>query len=177
MDIHVTASPGAHIGRLRFGELDFSCALGRAGIILSKREGDGGTPSGTFALRELRYRADRVAAPRTILKAHAIEPDDGWCDASSDPAYNRPVKLPHHASAETLWRADHLYDIVVPLGYNDDPVMPGAGSAIFFHLAKEEGASLGPTEGCVALRLADMLDVLGRVTGETRMTITLASAA
>ncbi len=87
------------------------------------------------------------------------------------------MKLPYPASAETLWREDHLYDLIVPLGYNDDPVRPGAGSAIFFHLAKEDGSGLAATEGCVALRLADMLHVLAHVTPETRMIVELASAA
>ncbi len=54
-----------------------------------------------------------------------------------------------------LWRADHVYDLIVPLGYNDDPVVPGKGSAIFMHVAKPDYA---PTEGCVALALPDLLD-------------------
>ena len=50
--------------------------------------------------------------------------------------YNRLVKLPYAASHEELWRDDHLYDLVVVLGFNDDPVVPGKGSAIFLHLAR-----------------------------------------
>ncbi len=171
MDIFVIAAPGATVGRLRFGDLDLPCALGRAGIVAAKREGDGGTPAGRFALRALYYRADRLVTPRCVLRARPIAPDDGWCDASADLAYNRPVKLPHGASAETLWRADHLYDLVVPLGYNDDPVVPGAGSAIFFHLAKTEDETLAATEGCVALPLADMRVVLAQIGADTHMTI------
>ena len=177
MDIHVTAAPGAHLGRLRFGDLDFPCALGRSGIVTAKREGDGGTPAGRFALRELRWRADRLAPPATALRRRETAKEDGWCDAPSDPAYNRPITLPYAASTETLWREDHLYDIVVPLGYNDDPVVAGAGSAIFLHIAKQEGESFGATEGCVALRLADMLALLARITPEAFMDIAPASAA
>lgn len=173
--IHVSGRAGAHEGTLRVGGDVFRCALGRTGIVAAKREGDGATPAGRFALRELLFRPDRLAPPPTLLTCKAIAPNDGWCDAASDPAYNRPVKLPYAASAETLWRGDHLYDLVVPLGYNDDPVLPGAGSAIFFHLAKEEeGGGLGATEGCVALRLPDMLSVLARITSGTRMEVELA---
>lgn len=159
------------------GAESFPCALGRSGIVTDKREGDGGTPVGSFALRGLLFRPDRLIPPDTKLPVQPIAADDGWCDALADKAYNRPVKLPYPASAETLWREDHLYDLIVPLGYNDDPVISGAGSAIFFHLAKDEGDGLGATEGCVALRLTDMLQVLARVTPQTRMIVELGSAA
>jgi L,D-peptidoglycan transpeptidase YkuD (ErfK/YbiS/YcfS/YnhG family) len=131
------------------------CALGRGGVIAAgrKREGDGASPLGDWPLRRLLYRPDRGAAPKTKLAATAIAPDDGWCDAPQDPAYNRPVSHPYPASAERLWREDHLYDLMVVLGYNDDPVVAGAGSAIFLHMAKPDYA---PTEGCVALARNDL---------------------
>ena len=172
--IEVTAPRGATLGRLHIAGATFTCTLGRAGIVTEKREGDGGTPIGTFALHELRYRPDRLAAPESPLVTLATAPDDGWCDAPGDPAYNRFVKRPYSASTETLWRDDHLYDIAVMLGYNDAPVIAGAGSAIFFHLAKDAGGILQPTEGCVALRLEDMRTVLKRIAPDTRMTISLA---
>ena len=56
-----------------------------------------------------------------------------------------------------MWRDDRLYDLVVVLGHNDDPVVPGAGSAIFMHVA---GPDYPPTEGCVALSRADLEAVL-----------------
>lgn len=170
-DIHVTAAPGATRGRLRFLGDEFVCALGRSGIVPAKREGDGGTPAGTFPLRGLRYRPDRLARPQTLLAASPLARDDGWCDAPADAKYNCPVRLPYPASAETMWRDDHLYDLVVMLGYNDDPARPGAGSAIFFHLANAIGNVLQPTEGCVALALGDMMTVLARVMPATRMAI------
>ncbi|MCF8470035.1 MAG: L,D-transpeptidase family protein [Parvibaculum sp.] len=159
-EILVTAPPRSSLGVLDIGGRRYPCALGRAGLVDSKREGDGGTPLGRFVLRELRYRQDRLTAPAAALPLIPISPDDGWCDAPDDPAYNRPVRLPYPASAETMWRADHLYDLVVVLGQNDDPVVPGAGSAIFFHLARESGGVLQPTEGCVALKPDDMREVL-----------------
>lgn len=170
-EILVTAAPGSTTGILTAGIERFECSLGRTGILHEKHESDGGTPAGIFPLRALRFRADRLAAPETALPATAMEADDGWCDAPDDPNYNRPVKHPYPASAEKMWREDHLYDLVVILGQNDDPVMPGAGSAIFFHLAKEMEAGLRPTEGCVALRLPDMLKVLARCGPDTLMRI------
>ena len=124
------------------------CALGRGGVRIDKREGDGATPTGAFPLRRLLYRADRLARPVTGLPAEAIRADDGWCDDPKDPAYNRPVRLPFAASHEKLWRDDALYDLVAVIGHNDDPPVPGRGSAIFLHVASPD---LAPTEGCIAL--------------------------
>ncbi|HCX69446.1 L,D-transpeptidase family protein [Parvibaculum sp.] len=170
-EIVVTGSPGNPLGELRLGEFRFPCALGRTGVKREKREGDGATPLGCFPLRELRYRQDRLSAPETKLPLIPISPSDGWCDAPEDALYNRPVRLPYPASAETMWREDHLYDLVVVLGHNDDPVIAHAGSAVFFHLVREDDGQLQATEGCVALRLEDMLRVLALSGMATRMRI------
>lgn len=135
------------------------CALGPSGVIAArdKREGDGATPLGLLPIRRVLYRPDRGPLPPTDLPATPIAPDDGWCDAPDDAAYNQPVKLPYPASAERMWRDDGLYDLVVVLGYNDDPPKAGRGSAIFLHLAKPDYA---PTQGCVALSPPDLEAVL-----------------
>jgi L,D-peptidoglycan transpeptidase YkuD (ErfK/YbiS/YcfS/YnhG family) len=108
-------------------------------------------------MRAVLYRADRVVRPVTRLPVSAIHPDDGWCDDPCDRNYNRPVRLPYPASHERLWREDHLYDLVVVLGYNDLPRSKGRGSAIFMHLA---APGFMPTEGCIALREADLRKLL-----------------
>ncbi len=140
-----------------WGQGPRACAIGPAGIAVKKSEGDGITPLGVFELREVFYRADRIQNLNTILPLWKIEPDDGWCDAPEDQSYNRLVKLPHTASAETLWREDHVYDIIVVIGFNDDPVYAGKGSAIFLHLAKPD---FPPTAGCVALTQSDLREAL-----------------
>lgn len=144
------------------------CALGRGGIAPAKREGDGVTPAGAWPMRRVLYRADRLSRPQTALPAAPIAEYDGWCDDPADPAYNRPVKRPYAASHEAMWREDGLYDVVVVLGHNDDPPVPGAGSAIFLHVARPD---YGPTEGCVALALPDLLDLLKRCGPETVLAV------
>ncbi len=67
------------------------------------------------------------------------------------------MRLPYQGRAEALWRQDNVYDLIVPLGYNDDPVIPGAGSAIFLHVARD---GYPPTAGCVALAADDLRLVL-----------------
>ena len=142
-------------GRFDLGGRTVRCALGPAGVVAgeSKREGDGASPIGVWPVRQVLYRADRRPPPVTALPVSAIAPDDGWCDDPADANYNRPVRLPYAASAERMWREDHLYDLVLVVGHNDDPVVPGAGSAIFLHQARPD---FGPTQGCVALTPADV---------------------
>ena len=135
----------------------YRSALGRGGVRALKAEGDGATPAGVLPLRQVLYRADRVARPRSAVPAMPLAPHDGWCDDPGHAGYNRPVRLPHPGRHEELWRADALYDVIGVLGWNDAPVERGRGSAIFLHVARPDFA---PTEGCVALALADLLEVL-----------------
>jgi L,D-peptidoglycan transpeptidase YkuD (ErfK/YbiS/YcfS/YnhG family) len=125
-------------------------ALGQGGALAAeaKREGDGATPCGRWSLDGLLLRPDRVPAPATALPWRWLRPQDGWCDAVGDPAYNRPVSHPYPASAERLWRDDHAYDVIIVLGHNQHPVVQGMGSAIFWHVAQPDWR---PTEGCIAM--------------------------
>jgi L,D-peptidoglycan transpeptidase YkuD (ErfK/YbiS/YcfS/YnhG family) len=146
----------------------YKCAVGKGGFSKDKREGDGCTPLGTFLLRECFYRPDKMPAPETDLPLKALAENDGWCDDPKSRSYNLQVKRPYHFSHEALWREDDVYDIIVPLGYNDDPVVPGKGSAIFMHVARQ---NYEPTEGCVALALADLLELLALCDSGTRIEI------
>ena len=94
-----------------FGET-VPAAFGKGGAIAAheKREGDGATPLGVWPVRAALLRPDRLAAPATRLPWRWLRPEDGWSDGVDDPAYNRPVRLPHAHSAENLWRDDHVYD-------------------------------------------------------------------
>lgn len=147
-------------GILTLGTETFRAAIGRGGIRSDKREGDGGTPTGLLPLRTVFYRPDRQPAPGCAVPVRALAPHDGWCDDPAHPSYNRLVRLPIDASAEALWRdEDGVYDIIGELGWNDDPVRPGRGSAIFLHVARPDYA---PTEGCIALAPDDLIAVLAK---------------
>jgi L,D-peptidoglycan transpeptidase YkuD (ErfK/YbiS/YcfS/YnhG family) len=145
-------------GRAEWDRHRLRCALGRGGVRADKQEGDGATPKGRWRMRALLFRPDRITrTPLTGLPLRALRPEDGWCDDAADPLYNRPVKLPFRARAEHLWREDGIYDLIVVLGYNDDPPMPGKGSAIFLHIAR---ADYSPTEGCIAVTQKDLLAIV-----------------
>jgi len=162
------ASPDGTRGFVRAGTMAVPCALGRTGVSQWKREGDGATPAGSFTLRAVLYRADRVPRPWTHLPVTAIHEDSGWCDDPNDRAYNRPVRLPFAAGHERLWRDDHLYDLVVVIDYNLSPVRRGAGSAIFLHIATKEFA---PTAGCVAVSRETMFRLLPHLGPQTTIEI------
>mgnify|MGYP003387785193 FL=1 len=148
----------------------FHCALGRGGVVPDKSEGDGGTPTGSFPLRQVFFRPDRLPPPETPLPIQALKQHDGWCDDSEANEYNTLIQKPFSRRHEQLWRDDSVYDVIVVLGYNDAPALKGKGSAIFLHVAKP---NYSPTEGCVALSLDNLLHVLKTITPETRLVVSL----
>jgi len=159
-------------GRLTGEGLSMRCIFGGGGLVPAhrKREGDGATPLGTWPMRRVFYRPDRMAAPVTALPLVPLAAHDGWCDAPGDALYNRPVSLPYPASHECLWRDDAIYDLIVELGYNDDPVIAGRGSAIFLHIARDD---FSPTEGCVAVARAELGALLAQARPGAALRISL----
>jgi L,D-peptidoglycan transpeptidase YkuD (ErfK/YbiS/YcfS/YnhG family) len=167
--IRVVARPGARTrGWLAAGPLRIPVALGRAGIVANKREGDGATPRGTFHLVRLWWRADRLPRPPTLLPARRISPDDAWIEDPADRRYNHAVKRAAQEPGDRLWRSDHLYDLVIELDHNSRPRVAQRGSAVFIHVARP---GFGPTAGCVALERKRLSSLLTRVGPKTRILI------
>ncbi len=135
----------------------FQCASGQKGYTSNPIEGDKKTPLGTFPLRCIFYRADRVQLPPVHLPNHVLQDSDGWCDDPKSVAYNTWIKKPFNARHEDLWRSDTMYDLILPIGFNDAPVESGKGSAIFLHIARP---GLLSTDGCIALEKEVLLSML-----------------
>jgi L,D-peptidoglycan transpeptidase YkuD (ErfK/YbiS/YcfS/YnhG family) len=135
-------------GRLLWRDGSARAAVGRTGVAAVKKEGDGATPAGIFPLVSGFYRADRMAPPRSGLRMRALAPGDVWVDEPADPDYNRLITLPYPAHSEPMWLDDAVYDLLVVIGYNTNPVIPDAGSAIFLHIARPD---FSPTAGCIAV--------------------------
>lgn len=146
----------------------FPCLLGKNGQTFRKREGDGKSPKGCWKLEDLFIRPDHQRRFGTLLNVKALHPDDGWCDAVGDRAYNRKVRLPYRPSHENLWRDDEAYDLLVTTNHNQRPRIQGGGSAIFFHLIRKNAQY---TEGCVALHEHDMKHVLRAIRNRTYLVI------
>lgn len=161
MDLIITPNSARFAGR----SLDFS--VGAGGIDVKGGEGDGITPIGAFALRDVWYRADRLAVS-TALPCHVITPDDGWSDDPADAAYNQHIRLPYAPSHERLHRETGVYDVLAVMDYNLDPIVPGRGSAVFLHVW---GGAGQPTAGCVALPRDDLLWVLAKWQADSRVIV------
>lgn len=155
-------------GWLMAGPHAIPVALGRGGIIANKREGDGGTPKGTFRPRLLWWRADRTPRPQTFLPVRAIRPDDAWCEDPASRHYNQPVRLGRDDGGDRLTRDDHLYDFVIEIDHNTKPRIAGRGSAVFLHLARP---NFSPTAGCVSMTKPAMLHLLRRIGPDTKIII------
>jgi L,D-peptidoglycan transpeptidase YkuD (ErfK/YbiS/YcfS/YnhG family) len=155
-------------GWLTAGGQTIPVALGRGGIRANKREGDGGTPKGTFRPRQLWWRADRHPRPRTFLPVRAIGPEDAWCEDPASRHYNQPIRLKRDRGGDRLQRNDHLYDFIIEIDHNSSPRIAGRGSAVFLHLARE---NFGPTAGCVSMTKSAMLRLLARLGPETKIVI------
>jgi len=154
----------------RFLGRHFPCSIGRNGIrsAAEKAEGDLASPAGAWLLTGLYWRADRGCRPRTILSAVPLGPQQGWAEDPADPAYNRPIRHPHPYPADRMARGDGLYDVCAITDHNSDPVVSGAGSAIFVHLWR---GPRRPTAGCIAFRRPDLEWILARWTPRSRLVI------
>lgn len=154
-------------GLMRIEGRAYPCVLGRSGISVLKREGDGTTPAGCYRLLFGFYQKRAGKTLLSSLPLSPIAPDDGWCDAPCHRLYNRHVKLPLAASHEKLWRDDTLYDVVIVPDHNYSRRQRGRGSAVFFHLTGDKPY----TEGCVGIDRDLMKKLLPRLSGQTIMQI------
>jgi len=152
----------------------YRCAIGKHGVTKDKVEGDGKTPIGEFPLRQLYVRMDKIVKNKlkyVSLPVQAIKPEDGWCDDPKNKDYNKLVNLhnfDHSISHETMYRTDDKYNILLVVGYNDDPIVPGKGSAIFVHVATPEYSG---TAGCVAFSEADLLRILAKLNDKSKLIV------
>ena len=113
------------------------CTVGKNGITKNKHEGDLKTPSGVFKLKNIYFRKDRIKFINTPLEKKYIKRNIGWCDDPASKYYNKEIKFPFKSSAEKLWRKDNIYDLIIILNYNLNPVIKNRGSAIFLHICNK----------------------------------------
>jgi L,D-peptidoglycan transpeptidase YkuD (ErfK/YbiS/YcfS/YnhG family) len=155
-------------GYLQYKNLKFRCALGKAGIKKKEKEGDNVTPKGTFKITKMYYRPDKIKNITSLVKKIKIKNNMGWCDDPSSNLYNRQIKLPNKFGHEKLYRKDNLYDLILVLNYNINPIIKNKGSAIFIHVAKN---SYKKTEGCIALKKKHLIELVSKIRKNTKIKI------
>ena len=143
------------------------CAIGKKGIGYKRKEGDLITPIGQFKIKYILYRKDRVKI-LSKLKKRVIKKNMGWCDDPESSDYNKLVKLPFNYKHEKLFKKENIYDIILVLNYNMNPVKKNKGSAIFIHVARN---NLKKTEGCVAIKKIDLIKLLKEISPNTKVRI------
>ena len=155
-------------GYLKYKNLKFRCALGKAGIGKKKIEGDNITPRGTFNIVKIYYRDDRVKKMPSKFKLIKITKKMGWCDDPKSKKYNQLIKIPTKYNHEILYRRDNIYDLILVLNYNMKPVIKNKGSAIFIHVAKK---NYKKTSGCIALKKTDLIYLVKEIEKKTKVNI------
>ena len=143
------------------------CAIGKKGIGNKKKEGDLITPIGVFSIKYVLYRKDRVKV-LTKLKKKVIKKNMGWCDDPKSSHYNKLVKLPFAHKYEKLYKKENIYDIILVLNYNMNPIKKSKGSAIFIHVSK---INYKRTEGCVAIKKLNLIKLLRKINPKTKVKI------
>jgi L,D-peptidoglycan transpeptidase YkuD (ErfK/YbiS/YcfS/YnhG family) len=155
-------------GYLKYKDLKFRCALGKAGIKKKTIEGDNITPKGIFKIIKIYYRPDKFKEIKTLIKKIKIRKNIGWCDDPKSRFYNQQIKLPTKYGHEKLYRNDNLYDLIAVLNYNINPIIKNKGSAIFLHIAKN---SYQKTKGCIALKRKHLIEIISKIKKKTKIKI------
>ena len=153
---------------LKYKNFRFRCALGKAGIGKKKIEGDNITPKGLYKIVKIYYRKDRIKKVSSKFKLIKITKNIGWCDDPNSEKYNQIINLPTKYSYEKLYRKDNVYDLILVLNYNMNPVIKNKGSAIFIHVAKKNYQS---TQGCIALKKINLIKLISKINKNIKIKI------
>ena len=153
---------------ITFNNYKAKCAIGKRGISNKKKEGDLTTPKGIYKVKYVLYRKDRVKKIKTKLKKIIIKKNMGWCDDVRSNNYNKLIKLPFNYSHEKLYKKENIYDIILVLNYNMNPIIKNKGSAIFIHVSKK---NYKKTEGCIALKKTHLIKILKELKNNTAVKI------
>ena len=153
---------------LYYNEYKIKCSIGKRGITVKKIEGDNKTPAGRFRFKSIFYRKDRVPKIKTSLQKIVITKKMGWCDDVNSNFYNKLIKFPFNKSAEKFWIKDNIYDVIIILNYNMNPILKNKGSAVFLHVARK---NYTPTKGCIAISKKDMYFLISKINTKTKLII------
>jgi L,D-peptidoglycan transpeptidase YkuD (ErfK/YbiS/YcfS/YnhG family) len=137
--------------------------IGSGGLVNVRHFGDHATPTGVFDIG-LRMYGNKPNPGGLHYAYHQLSCGDWWNEDPYSSTYNDFVHVPCGTTpsfaswSEALWTETRAYPYLAVLETNNDPTIRGSsapGAGIFLHHWMD-----APTEGCVALPLADLLEVL-----------------
>ena len=149
---------------LFFNEYRIKCAVGKRGIGIKKKEGDLITPKGLYKIKFLLFRKERLKNLKTKIKKLVIKKNMGWCNDSRSKNYNKLITFPFTYGYEKLFRQDNIYDVILVLDYNINPIRKNKGSAIFIHIAKKNYKN---TAGCIAISKTHLKKIIKIINKKT----------
>jgi L,D-peptidoglycan transpeptidase YkuD (ErfK/YbiS/YcfS/YnhG family) len=147
-----------------FGKNGIAWGTGLAGQDepgLRKKERDGRAPAGVFKIGEV-FGYEPSLPPGADYSYHQVTEADVWSDDPRSPNYNRhividPSNPPDNYSHEKMRSGDFAYRWLVEIRHNSDPPVPGAGSAIFFHIRRGVNH---PTTGCTTMAEQNLIRII-----------------
>jgi L,D-peptidoglycan transpeptidase YkuD (ErfK/YbiS/YcfS/YnhG family) len=137
----------------------YQARLGKNGLAVTRREGDGTTPTGIYRIGSTMYGNE--ANPGVGYRYRRLRCGDWWDEDPRSPTYNSfqhvacGAKPPFAGDSEGMWQQPRPYPFLAVIEYNMRPVVPGRGSGIFLH-----AQTGGPTAGCISLRKGELRTVL-----------------
>jgi L,D-peptidoglycan transpeptidase YkuD (ErfK/YbiS/YcfS/YnhG family) len=129
---------------------------------LRKTERDGRAPAGIFRIGKI-YTYDAQLPAGSDYPFHQVTTADAWVDDVSHPDYNRFVTIPDPANPppwfakQKMRHNDFAYRWLVEIRHNSDPPLPGAGSAIFFHIRRGVDR---PSAGCTTMAESELVKLV-----------------
>ena len=129
---------------------------------LRKTERDGRAPAGVFRMGKI-YTYDAQLPPGADYPFHQVTTADAWSDDVSSPDYNRFITIPDPANPppwfakQKMRHNDFAYRWLVEIRHNSDPPVPGAGSAIFFHIRRGVDR---PSAGCTTMAESNLVKLI-----------------
>jgi len=152
---------------------------GQAEPGLRKKERDGRAPAGIFRIGKI-YTYDAQLPPGSDYPFHQVTRADAWVDDTNSPDYNRFVTIddPSHPppwfEKQKMRHNDFAYRWLVEIRHNSDPPVPGAGSAIFFHIRRGLNR---PTSGCTTMAEGDLVRLIAWLRADSHPCYALLPAA
>jgi L,D-peptidoglycan transpeptidase YkuD (ErfK/YbiS/YcfS/YnhG family) len=137
----------------------YSARVGRKGLRLNRREGDGTTPIGMFSIGRRMF--GNAPNPGVKFLYTRLRCGDWWVEDPASPAYNTFQRIgcgrrpPFKVTTPDMSKDTRAYAYLAVVEFNMNPVFPGRGSGIFLHV--QTGS---PTNGCVSLPRGQLLRVL-----------------